>query len=206
MMKPAIRGLYAVTPDCTDTLALIQQVKQTIEGGVRILQYRSKLNSAQLKQEQAYQLQILCKQSGVLFIINDDIELAMHLKADGVHLGLEDATLRQARTLLGPDVIIGASCYDQLAFARQARDAGADYLAFGAVFPSSSKPDTVNAPLSLFSSARKLALPLVAIGGININNAASVISAGADAIAVINGLFAAADPCLAAQKLSRLFD
>lgn len=200
-----IKGLYAITPEMGDTRQLLKQVELIIAGGARILQYRSKSADTQLKFDQARQLQALCSQQAVTFIINDDLEMAAELKADGVHLGQTDHSILHARALLGSDALIGASCYDQVELARQAAANGADYLAFGAVFQSLSKPDTVHAPLTLFSQARNLNLPLVAIGGITEKNADSVISAGADAIAVINGLFSAPDPYQAACTLSDLF-
>jgi len=200
-----IRGLYAVTPDTTDTASLLSRSQAVLKGGANILQYRSKSSDAVMKSEQAAALQRLCQETGALFIINDDIELALKLQADGVHLGECDGSLREARQRLGPDRILGASCYGSIELARQARQAGVDYLAFGAVFPSGSKPEAREVPLSLFSPKHELGLPLVAIGGITLDNARSVVRAGADSIAVINALFGAADPCQAARSLSALF-
>lgn len=200
-----IKGLYAITPDMADTKLMLSQVERIIAGGARILQYRNKTSDKPHQYHQARQLQRLCKQTAVTFIINDDLEMAAELRADGIHLGQTDASLLQARAVLGSDALIGASCYNQVELARQASANGADYLAFGAVFQSLSKPDTVRAPLTLFSQARDLGLPLVAIGGITEKNARSVIRAGADAIAVINGLFSAADPYQASARLSELF-
>lgn len=204
-MKPKIKGLYAVTPETRDSAGLLYKVEQILRGGAQVVQYRSKSADQKLKLDQAYTIQQLCKQYKAIFIVNDDLMLAQQLHADGVHLGITDASLDQARKLLGPDAIIGASCYDQLDFAKKACAAGVDYLAFGAVFHSRSKPEAVHAPLSLFAAAKSYNLPLVAIGGITPENAKSVIEAGADSIAVINSLFAVDDPYQAASQLKNFF-
>jgi len=200
-----IRGLYAITQNIVDSNHLIDSVGQALAGGVRILQYRNKSGDAALRLSQASALQSLCKQWGALFLINDDIPLAARLQADGVHLGREDGAIAAARSQLGARAIIGASCYNDIELARQARAAGADYVAFGAMFASGTKPGAVHAPLAILGQARELGLPVVAIGGITPGNASEVIAAGADAIAVINGIFAASDPGHAARSLSRLF-
>ena len=143
-MKPKIKGLYAVTPETRDSAGLLYKVEQILRGGAQVVQYRSKSADQKLKLDQAYTIQQLCKQYKAIFIVNDDLMLAQQLHADGVHLGITDASLDQARKLLGPDAIIGASCYDQLDFAKKACAAGVDYLAFGAVFHSRSKPEAVH--------------------------------------------------------------
>ncbi|WP_338620051.1 thiamine phosphate synthase [Paludibacterium sp. THUN1379] len=203
--KNKIRGLYAITPEIADDNLLVEQVRQVLLGGAGMVQYRSKSSDNAMKYRQGKQLQQLCREHDALFIINDDLDLTIKLNADGVHLGQEDMTIRQARVALGPRCIIGASCYNNLETARLAQQAGADYLAFGAVFPSGSKPRAVHAPLDLFAAARVLERPLVAIGGIHADNAHTVLQAGADAVAVIQGLFGTPDPRQAAKTLAALF-
>ncbi|TDR72479.1 thiamine phosphate synthase [Paludibacterium purpuratum] len=200
-----IKGLYAITQNIVDDNHL-EQVRRVLAGGASVLQYRSKSPDNALKYRQGKLLHALCREYDVLFIVNDDLDLAIKLKADGVHLGREDMTVRQARVALGSRAVIGASCYDSLDIARQAKQDGADYLAFGAVYPSSTKPHAVLAPLSLFTRARsEFELPLVAIGGINAANAQAVVDAGADALAMIQGVFASPDPYQAALDIARLF-
>lgn len=200
-----IKGLYAITPDIVDDNHLVTQVTKVLQGGVSMLQYRSKSTDNALKYRQGKLLQGLCRQHDILFIINDDLDLTIKLNADGVHLGQQDMTIRQARVALGPRCIIGASCYNSLETAAQAKQAGADYLAFGAIYPSASKPQAEHAPLALLTAARQFGLPVVAIGGLHLGNAQHAIDAGADAIAMIQGLFASPDPQETAQALSRLF-
>lgn len=203
-MKP-IRGLYAVTPDLADTASLVDKVERALAGGARLLQYRNKSVDAHTRRTQASALLAVCRQKGATLIINDDVELACELKADGVHVGADDADLAVARARLGTTAIIGASCYDDLERAQRAARQGADYLAFGSFFASSVKPGAVRAPLSLLPAARTLGLPLVAIGGITLDNAGALIDAGADAVAVISALFATPDPAAAARGFCRLF-
>ncbi|GGY12415.1 thiamine phosphate synthase [Paludibacterium paludis] len=200
-----IAGLYAITPDTNDTEKLIRDCAAVLAGGARMLQYRNKGQDETLKLAQAKGLHALCREHGAAFIVNDDITLAKRIGADGVHLGRDDASLAQARRELGPEAILGVSCYNLLMLAQNAAELGADYLAFGAVFPSATKPGAVHAPLELFAEAEKFGLPRVAIGGITEHNAARVIAAGAEAIAVIGGLFDTPDPGLAARAISELF-
>lgn len=149
-------------------------------------------------------LAALCKNNNVIFIVNDDLQLARY--ADGVHLGKEDGDILQARQQLGPDKIIGVSCYDSLERAVAAEQAGADYVAFGSMFESSTKPQARRASLGLLRKAQSaLHIPIVAIGGITLQNAQAVVTAGADAIAVINSVFAATNPCAAAREFSNIF-
>lgn len=202
---PSLDGLYAITPDTDDSERLIEQVSLALDHGVRILQYRNKSRDAVRRLWQASILASLARSRDVLFLINDDIALAQAVHADGVHVGRDDAGIAAARAALGAGAIIGASCYHDLALARAAVAAGASYVAFGAVFPSATKPAASAAPLSLFAAAANLGVPRVAIGGITVDNAAQVIDAGADAIAVIGGLFDVADTAAAAQALSGLF-
>jgi thiamine-phosphate pyrophosphorylase len=202
----SLHGLYAITDErLSPGPLLIQHAEQALRGGACILQYRNKLGTKELRHQQALELQALCRDHDATFIINDDVDLARRIRADGVHIGEDDKSLEQARDLLGTEAIIGVSCYDQLALAVEMRDRGADYLAFGRVFASSTKPSTTRAPLSLFEEARSLQLPVCAIGGINTGNAVAVVEAGADMLAVIHGLFAAEDIESTARCLASLF-
>jgi len=206
-----ISGLYAVTPQTGDSAIeqdrLFASVAQVLEGGASTLQYRCKNLNFTFRLLQAQRLRMLCRQHGVSFIVNDDVELAAQVHADGVHLGREDLAISAARARLGRSTLIGASCYDDLVRAGAAVNAGADYLAFGSFFPSSVKPDSVRPSLDVLRQARRRwQVPLVAIGGISRENAPQVIEAGADAVAVITAVFSAADPRESARSIARLFD
>lgn len=206
-MKKTINGLYAVTSDLADTTQLLSLVKSAIAGGASIVQYRNKLASADLRRTQAQALLDLCQQSRVPLIINDHVDLCAELGADGVHLGAEDGAIAAARQTLGPARIIGASCYNRLELAEAAREQSADYVAFGSCFGSRTKPAAVQAPLTLFAEAKRITgLPTVAIGGITADNAPVAIAAGADAIAVIDGLWSAGNIQQRACAFSNLFN
>jgi thiamine-phosphate pyrophosphorylase len=206
MATAEIKGLYAITPESADTQALVDKVKAALEGGARLVQYRSKSDDAALRHEQAAELLELCRAYHVPLIINDDVRLAALVDADGVHLGEEDASLKEARINLGPDKIIGVSCYQDLALAKRFQSEGADYVAFGSFYPSTTKPGARPCPVSLLSEARKaLRLPIVAIGGITPENAVALVSAGADAVAVISALFDAPDIGATAAHFASLF-
>jgi thiamine-phosphate pyrophosphorylase len=201
-----VAGLYAVTPDDADTARLASGVDAALAGGARAVQYRNKSADARLRVEQAGVLQRLCRQYRVPLIINDHLEVALAVDADGLHLGAEDGGLAQARARLGERKILGASCYDRLDAALAAERAGADYVAFGSFFPSAVKPGAVRAPLALLGAARReVSLPVLAIGGITIDNAPQLVAAGADGVAVISALFGAADVRAAARGFSALF-
>jgi len=204
--KKAIKGLYAVTPDTADTAALQAMTAAAIKGGAGIVQYRNKTASPALRREQAQALLEVCNALGAILLINDHVELAADIDAHGAHIGGEDGTLEQARRCLGNNRIIGVSCYKELARAKAAAEGGADYIAFGSFYASSVKPAAVRAPLSLLASARACGLPIVAIGGITPDNAAALIAAGADAVAVISALYSAPDITSAAQNFCQLFD
>jgi thiamine-phosphate pyrophosphorylase len=202
----ALSGLYAITPDCNDTADLLLRSRGALTGGARVLQYRNKSADAVLRRVQATALRELTREFGVTFIVNDDAALAALTDADGVHLGAADGDIAAARVTLGGRKIIGVSCYNHLSRAEIAARAGADYVAFGAFFPSGVKPDALRAEVNLLRAARaKLAVPLVAIGGITAHNGALLVEAGADALAVISALFDAADIAAAARELSNLF-
>ncbi|BCM26256.1 thiamine phosphate synthase [Methyloradius palustris] len=194
MKSKKIKGLYAVTADEANTEHLLSNAKAALSAGINVLQYRNKTASKQLAAEQAEALLLLCREYNVPLIINDDVELALKIDADGVHLGASDGNLRDARKKLGEDKIIGASCYNRLEIAQFAAQNGVDYVAFGACFVSGTKPNAPKADLKLFTQAKQvLDLPIVAIGGITLENAPSVIQAGADAIAVIGALWNVSD-------------
>ena len=197
-----MRGLYAITPDMADTAALLAKVEQALKAGVALLQYRNKIISKDKRLLQARELAPLARGYGVPFIVNDDVEIAASVAANGVHLGKEDADLATARAKL-PGKILGASCYADLEAAKAAIRAGANYVAFGSVFPSPTKPGAVRAPLTLFQS--NLGVPLCAIGGITLENAPRLIAAGAALLAVISDLFDAPDIALRAAEYRKLF-
>ena len=202
-----LRGLYAITPDETDGSRLEQSVRTLFAAAASncaALQYRNKSAGDAIRREQALRLAALARSSGVPFIVNDDVRLAIAVGADGVHLGRDDGDLDAARAALRGK-LLGVSCYDSIAAARSAVAAGADYLAFGSVFPSATKPGAVRAPLRLFAEAKTFGVPLVAIGGITPQNAHEVLRAGADALAVISALFDAPDLAARAREFGRLF-
>lgn len=202
-----ISGLYAVTPDEPDTDLLLSKVEAALQGGISVLQYRNKIASHKLQTQQARAILPLCRQYQVPFIINDSIKLCLTLDADGVHLGGDDGNLIEARVRLGADKILGASCYNRFDLALSAQEAGADYVAFGACFASSTKPNAPVAGLDLFKLAKmQLHIPAVAIGGITLENALSVIQSGASAIAVISAVFNADDIKLTTQQFTQLFN
>ncbi len=200
-----LRGLYAITPEFADSGTLLRGVAQALEGGIAMLQYRRKDRQ---HIDEARTLARMCKERAVPFVVNDDVGLALDCGADGVHLGRDDGELAAARVKLDSGLgrkLLGASCYDSLSAARTAVAAGADYIAFGSVFPSPTKPSAVRAPLSLFSEARPLGVPLVAIGGITLQNAPQLLAAGADCLAVISDLFDAPDIAARARAYGKLF-
>ena len=199
-----LRGLYAITPEALGTEALIAAVSAALDGGAAVLQYRNKQADAATRREQAGALLALARKSGVPLIVNDDVELAERIDADGVHVGRDDGAVAAVRRKL-PGKLLGVSCYASVELARAAVAAGADYAAFGSVFPSPTKPRAVRAPLNLFREARGLGVPLVAIGGITTGNAHQLVDAGADCIAVISDLFGAPDVRARAAEFARLF-
>jgi len=200
-----VSGLYAVTPDEPNTQHLAAMVGEAVAGGARLVQYRNKTATAELRAEQARALLDVCRAGGVPLIINDDIDLAARIDADGLHLGRDDGDLAQARARL-PRALLGISCYDDIGRAQQAKRLGADYVAFGSFFVSSTKPGATRAPLSVVAEAkRSVGLPVVAIGGITLDNAPALQAAGVDAVAVISALFAAADVRVTAQHFTALF-
>jgi len=197
-----MRGLYAITPDMADTAALLAKVEQALKAGVALLQYRNKIISKDKRLLQAREVAPLARGYGVPLIVNDDVDIALAVGANGVHLGKDDGDLAAARAKLAGK-ILGVSCYADLEAARAAIRAGASYVAFGSVFASPTKPGAVRAPLTLFQS--NLGVPLCAIGGITLENAPQLIAAGAALLAVISDLFDAPDITLRAAEYRKLF-
>lgn len=206
-VRPTLgRGLYAVTPDEADTDRLLGLVEQVLAGQPVLLQYRNKLASPALRREQACAIHAACRRARVPLVINDDLALALEIGAEGVHLGRDDGDPARARQVLGRGRILGVSCYDEWARAVAGAEAGADYVAFGAMFVSPTKPQAGRAPLALIERARReLAVPVAAIGGITLDNAAQVVAAGADLVAVVSDLFSAADPARRAAAYRTLW-
>ena len=199
-------GLYLITPDDADSESFLTRVLPVLSRNLAVLQYRNKLANVEQMHEQAEVLFQHCREFGIVFIVNDNIALAHRLAADGVHLGEHDGEIEAARKLLGPAAIIGVSCYNSLALAEKAAIEGADYIAFGAVHPSGTKPNARSAGLDLFSQAASLNLPMVAIGGITPDNAKQTLAAGADFLAVIGAVFDANEPALEATKFISCFE
>ena len=207
-MQLPLHGLYALTDShLIPEQQFIDTIEKAIVGGVQIIQYRNKYFDKIRHLEQVQALQRLCKKYQIPLIINDYVELAQQVGADGVHLGKDDPSFFTARSILGNNAIIGVSCYDQLSLAQQAVKSGATYVAFGSFFPSRTKSDTVACNLDVLRQARKMFnCPLVAIGGITPDNGIELIAAGADCLAVIHGLFGQTDVTAAAQRYAQLFE
>lgn len=202
------QGLYAITDaKLTPEHQLLAKVRAALLGGAQVVQFRDKSDDHHARLRQACALVELCQEFERPLIINDDPELALACGAAGVHLGQSDGGLEKARALLGAKAIIGMTCHDSLQLAQCAEQQGADYVAFGAFFPSASKPHAKKASLSLLKQARQqLHVPIVAIGGISMDNASLLITQGATMVAVIQALFAADDIQDRASQFSALFD
>lgn len=198
------RGLYAITPEWDDTARLSDAVSAAVRGGAVLVQYRNKPASPALRRRQGEALRTVCAAAGVPLIVNDDLALAVELGA-GAHVGRDDAGSASARAALGPTPILGVSCYNELARVEPAIEAGASYLAFGAMFPSTTKPGAAHAPLALLSAAALRGLPVCAIGGITLERAPALIDAGADLLAVISDLFDRPDIEARAAAYAALF-
>jgi thiamine-phosphate pyrophosphorylase len=200
-----IEGLYAVTPDLADTADLVARVEAVLDGGACAIQYRNKTASAALKQRQAEALARVTEAHGALYIINDDAALCVAVGAGGVHLGEDDGSVETARETVGPECIIGASCYNDFRLAESAVAAGADYVAFGSFFPSGVKPAARRADITLIDRAPALHVPVVAIGGITAQNAGELARAGAQAVAVISAVFDVPDIRAAARAIAAVY-
>lgn len=202
-----IHGLYAIT-DATlmRPKRFAAMLRQALEGGAQVVQYRDKSKQHEQRWRQAQLVVNLCKEYNAISIINDDIELAKIVNADGVHLGSEDGSIKEARKILNEKKIIGISCYADIQRCLKAEQQGADYIAVGTMYASSTKPENSLAGLNFLRTVkRQVSKPVVAIGGINVENATNVIEAGADGIAVISALFASDDIQNTAQEFSKLF-
>jgi thiamine-phosphate pyrophosphorylase len=204
--QECLRGLYAVTPDDPLLPRLSTLVSEALAGGVRIVQYRNKVAPPPLFRAQAAELLRICRAAGALLIVNDNPEIAADIGADGVHVGLEDGGAARARAIVGAGCIVGVSCYADLAIAAEAVAQGADYIAFGAMYPSTVKPGAKAAPLSVLTEAKaRFQLPVCAIGGINLGNTPALMAAGADMVAVITDLFDATDIRAQATAYQQLY-
>lgn len=203
-----LSGLYVITDaSITDPENTMRRVEQSLAGGARIIQFRDKTTHYQQRTETCHAIRKLTEQADALFIVNDDVELAIKVQADGVHLGRDDINPADARKELGQNQIIGVSCYNRFDLALKAVSQDADYIAFGSFFPSSTKPDAVRADVALLHKARKeLDIPVAAIGGITIENGLSLIEAGADMLAVVQGVFAQENVESAATQFCSLFN
>ena len=206
-MTQPLRGLYAITDaSLIKDEHFIQTIEQALAGGTRIIQYRDKSTDEIKRFQQASIIKKLCEKYHTIFIINDDIELAKEIDADGVHIGIHDCSYETARKKLGNNKIIGVTCYNQIDTALHAQKTGADYVAFGRFFSSSIKPDAISADIDLLHQAkRKLSIPVCAIGGITLDNSAKLIDTGVDMLAVISGVFGAQNIQTTCEKFSRFF-
>jgi thiamine-phosphate pyrophosphorylase len=201
-----MRGLYLVTPDWDDTERLLDTTRRALEGGAALVQYRNKTASDTLREEQAGALLALCRRHQRPLVINDHLGLCLRLDADGVHVGATDASVAQVRAALGPERIVGASCYGQLALAEAAQAAGASYVAFGGFYPSRVKVYEVSTPLAIVARAKAaLRVPVVVIGGMTVENARPLVGHGADMVAAIGSVYGAQDAHQAALAFAGLF-
>jgi thiamine-phosphate pyrophosphorylase len=206
---PPLAGVYALTPDDNLLPRLVALVESALQGGVRWVQYRNKSAPPSLRRIEASALLKVCNAYGAKLIINDDVWLAVEVGAHGAHVGRDDlpgGRLETARQALGPQRILGVSCYDDLARAEAAAAAGADYIAFGSLFPSQTKPQAQRCALDVIREAkRRFSIPVVGIGGVTTQNARAALEAGVDMIAVLSGLFDAMDIRQQAEKFNQLF-
>ena len=205
----ALNGIYLITDrqlSLARQMPIENMVQQAIEGGVRLIQYRNKQSSLSTKKYEAAIVAKLCRAHNVTFLVNDDIDIALAVDADGVHIGQDDTSLTKARALLGPDKIIGVSCYNSFDLAKQAQTDGADYVAFGRFYPSRSKPNASPATIDTLQKAcQQLDMPICAIGGITPLNAPNLLNNGAHMLAVIHSILASPNIRRAAQEFTDLF-
>ena len=208
------RGLYGITPDWDDTGRLLAAIEQAHAGGMVALQWRRKHGTATDLHTQARAVQDLCARLGLPFIVNDDWRLAAELNADGAHIGRDDGAVVQARQALGPGKLLGCSCYDRPDLAAQRLREDVDLIAFGAIYPSPTKPEAEHATLDQLRAGQRLAAAqtsqgprtaVCAIGGLTPENSAAVVAAGADSLAVISAVFEAPDIQAAAARFAALF-
>lgn len=201
-----MKGLYLITPDWDDTQKLLDVTEAGLRGGAALVQYRHKTADAALRREQAAALQSLCRSYGRPFIVNDFVGLCMELDADGIHVGGTDTAVEQVRAAVGPDKIVGASCYGSMELARDAWRGGASYVAFGGFYPSRVKKYEVTTPPQIVAQAKKeIPLPNVVIGGMTHENAVPLVAQGADMVAAISSVYMVEDPEAAARAFANLF-
>lgn len=201
-----MRGLYLVTPNWDDTARLLDITAAALDAGASVVQYRHKDASPELRREQGAALLALCRRYRRPFIVNDHLDLCLTLGADGLHVGGTDMTVAAARAALGPDKIIGASCYGDIDLAHAAWRAGASYVAFGGFYPSPVKKYTFTTePAILVQAKQGIGVPVVVIGGMTPENAAPLVALGADMVAAITSIYAAPDPIAATRQFDALF-
>lgn len=202
-----MRGLYIVTPDWDDTAKLVDVTEKAIKGGAAIVQYRHKTTTMEQRREQAKALQAVCKRYNVPFIINDFVDLALELDADGVHVGESDEGVAAVRAKVGPNKIVGASCYGDMELVRKAHKAGVSYIAFGGFYPSRIKKYPVTTELDIVKQMKQEMpeLPSCAIGGIDLENAVPLVERGIDMICVISSVYFAEDPEAAARAFAKMY-
>lgn len=200
-------GLYLVTPDWDDTARLLDATEQALAAGIGLLQYRHKTAGEAQRYEQAGKLLELCRRHHVPFIVNDHIAICRELNADGIHVGGMDASVAEARAAVGPDKIVGASCYGELQRAHDAAAAGASYVAFGGFYPSRVKKYAVTTPPQIVAEARRALAqtPVVVIGGMTPENAAPLVGQGAHMVAAISSVYQASDVAAAVRAFRALF-
>ncbi|MDL2283696.1 thiamine phosphate synthase [Oxalobacter sp. OttesenSCG-928-P03] len=203
----ALRGLYIVTPDWDDTDRLLDITEKALKGGAALVQYRHKTAGPEQRREQAGALQALCRRYGVPFIINDYVDLCLELDADGIHVGGTDESVAAVRSRVGPDKIVGASCYGEMDLVRKATKEGASYVAFGGFYPSRIKQYEVTTPVSIVGDAKKELpdMPSCAIGGITLENAVPLVAQGVDMISVISSVYMVDDPEAAARAFADMY-
>ena len=205
MTRPIIKGLYAITPDWEDTTLLIDKVVEVLEAGASVLQYRNKTADKQLRLDQASAIKKICQRYAVPFIINDDFELCKHLDTDGVHLGKDDHKLTEVRNILGKRKIIGVSCYNDVKRAKDMLEEPCDYIALGACFASQTKPKAPLANPDFISKVVNFSSkPVVAIGGITLDNCKVVLNCGVNAIAMVNEIFASQNAHEAVTNINKV--
>lgn len=201
-----MKGLYIVSPDWDDTGRLVQATGEALRGGASLVQYRHKTADDGLLREQATALLAVCRQYGRPFIMNDHVDIGLSIGADGIHVGGTDMPVAEVRKAVGPDRIVGASCYGSLELAEEAVAAGASYIAFGGFYPSRVKQYPVTTPMAIVTQAKqRWAVPVVVIGGMTAENSSPLIAAGADMVAVVSSVYMAEDPFASAQAFARLF-
>jgi thiamine-phosphate pyrophosphorylase len=201
-----LKGLYIVTPDWDDTQKMVEVTEQALRGGAAIVQYRHKTAGAALRRQQAEAVMQVCRRHNRPFIINDFVDLCLELDADGIHVGGTDMSVEQVRQAVGPDKIVGASCYGSFELAQKSYQTGASYIAFGGFYPSRVKKYPVTTPPEIVTQAKEsIPLPNVVIGGMTVENAKPLVACGADMVAAISSVYMTDDPEASARQFAALF-